>query len=265
MNPILVLQKRLDVAVTEIQELRIHADELQEQLNSRTAILEQKLKSVTEKQADSEKSIRVHIDSLNLKRQEVWMHSSDDGAEQEMKTPTSFDSFSSRECGLPQAVSINDTKLPCQDNMPGHYELSDGEEDAILWSWPQTQDFLIWSLAMMLKDNNFILQLTLLMSLALVMCFTSTSNMSCDLAANLVCMAPMNENVTSTLNTWFEHVDFVVQAAIELRSQLDGKQKNVTDVLAEEGATDRVKNYGVIDLEGQTEEHVLGCDVQIVV
>lgn len=222
MNPILVLQRRLGVAVTEIQELRIHVDELQEQLNSRTASLEQKLKSVYERQDNSEKSTRRYIDSLHLNCQEKSTHPQHNITEQDMKTPTSHDPFSKRLHNLlPPTQDIS--SLTCKE-MPGHYKMNDDEDDLILWSWPRTEHFLTWCVAMTLKDNNYILQLIFLVSLAVVVCYGSTSQSSWDLFANMIFTICADENFKVVVPRWGTYIGLMVHAAIELQSDLEAKK-----------------------------------------
>lgn len=228
MNPILVLQRRLDVAACEINELRVHNDELQEQLNSRTASLEQKLKLVTEKQEDSQKSIRKYIESLslNMSDKEAWTKVPDE--EQEMKTPTGFQSFSNKEHGIPirfdadavTEVDVDVTPPSLPQKMPGHYERSDNEDDTITWTWPQsssTQDFLIWCLAKLLKDDTT--QLTLLVSMTLMMCYTRLM-LTHELCANMSFLIIAHKHAVETFWRWFAIVRFMVNAARDL--QLDG-------------------------------------------
>lgn len=226
MNPILVLQRRLDVAVTEIQELRVHADELQEQLNTKTVSLEQRLESVSEKQQDAEKSARRYIDSLNLSGQSVRIKPPDEITEQEMRTPTSFESFSGKQYEISRPT--DNTPIP-HKAMPGHYELCDNEEQIILWSWPQTQTLIIWCLAMMLKDNNFILQVTILICLGLLVCYIGPPDTSWNIFVNVVLVGLADEHTILMLSRWIDEVKCIFDAAIELQARLDKGRNELID------------------------------------
>lgn len=257
MNPILVLQKRLDIAVTEIQELRVHADELQEQLNVRTASLEQKLKTYAEKQEESEKAMRWYVDNLRLSdgqeegqdKESDSVGEQEQGYEQEMKTPTSLESFSQKAFIFPSIEEV----LPCKQppmTMPGRYEQGEDEEEVVFWSWPQTQNFLIWCLAKILQDDNSILQLTILLCVALTTCYCGAPGTSSELLANLVCTIPADEHAMTILSSWIATLIFMVRAAVELRSQWEDEKsggvnagcgsKGIYDVDADEEQTARI-------------------------
>lgn len=224
-NPILVLQKRLDVAVTEIQELRSHVDELQEQLHNQTAQFEQKIKSITEKQEDSEKSIRRYVESLKLSCQYALPQQTDEMAEPDVKTPTNFQSLLIQPYGPSQPVDHSDWDSPSlPERMPGHYVLdqTDNPDDPMgQWSHLDTQDLIVRCLAEVLRDGNTGLQSILLASLGIIICTHGPPASLGSLLVNIVLSAMSQGEIMTVAIAYLGVVGFVFCAAIELSRRLD--------------------------------------------
>lgn len=193
MNPILVLQRRLDVAIGEIQELRTQVDDLQAQLTGRTEMLEQRLRLITERQDDSERLARMNLSQMICNHPEL--QTVDDVTEQDMKTPTTRDTFSEPRPPHLVAQVASDSAV---EDMPGSYHQSADEEDLILWSWPLiTRVFAIWCLARILDDN--IIQLSLLAFLTLILCCSGQLSPQ-EFCANIMSLSIVDEHVRSVFH-----------------------------------------------------------------
>lgn len=191
-SPMLVLQRRLDLAMDEIQGLRIQADDLQAQLNGRTEILERRLELVVERQETRTST----VDAIKEKTMGGgWIKQLEALAEEELKTPIAQSPVRVAEEHIEHCLQFA-TPKPAMMQIPGQFPVT-AQQDLESWgsSW-LTEDFVIWCLAVILKDARASLTATTLG--ALFLCYLGNLD-TAGTCTNLVLVFVLDSHVKNVL------------------------------------------------------------------
>lgn len=247
MNPILVLQRRLDVAIGEVQELRTQVDDLQAQLNGRTEMLEQRLRLINDRQDDTERQIRMNLERVTCSGPVV--QDLVGTVDQEMRIPTTRDTLLRPQSSHPITYITPD---PAPQDMPGNYHQFCDDEDLVLWCGPLiTKDLAIWCLAKIFNDNS--VQLGLLALLVLAVCFNGLLPLP-DFCVNIMFIMITEGHVKSISHRWSAvlHNLHIATTAMNLNSETEHADREcvVKNGVVFEG----VQNDEKVGLEVVTEE-----------
>lgn len=262
-NPILVLQKRLEVAMTEIQDLRHQVDQLQGQVSNRTDDLEKRFSLLSERQQDIQESFCAGLRTPTCAQSPI-PYPEDPADDDPPKTPTS--------ATLPPTLGnpLEDpTGLPFTTirRMPGYYELDDGDEedaDLNLPTWFSIDKALVvWCLAKILRDTS--VQLSLIVFVALTSYFVGHLDPR-GLLANAFLMAADDQRVRSAF--WDCHYTAMAlyKAAAELNLEPDSLPPREGDCSDSCESEDREDGHGHgdvrVEVKGDDDEDGIEIRVQ---
>lgn len=152
-SPMLVMQKRLELAMSEIQDLRGQVDDLQGQMTGRTETLEKRLECVMERQEQTEVFLSGGGGGRKKRIEGRWVQELEALVEEELLTPILGSPMWENadvceDCGSP--ISPSDIVAA----IPGH--LPNGAlADIQLYPLPfSTEELVVRCLALMLRDEK---------------------------------------------------------------------------------------------------------------
>lgn len=155
-SPMLVLQKRLELAMSEIQDLRSQIDDLDGQLNGRTEVIDRRIELITERQDELDRLLHDGGGSGPKSRKvskRLWVQQLEALVEEDMPTPVAdLPGYFEQEMSENYIESVSPTDLLYR--MPGHFAISrnsftSNEGDPWL-----TEEFVIWCIAMITRDSK---------------------------------------------------------------------------------------------------------------
>ena len=199
----LVLQKRLDLAMDEIQGLRIQVDDLQAQLNGRTEVLERRLELIAEQQEAVVSTIKKKSTGSG------WIKRLEALAEEELKTPTAQGSLGSDDEHVSNCLQFSSPTFATMQ-IPGQFPVSNEEEPDIWSSSWMTEDFVVCCLAIFLRDARA--GLVVFTLAALVLCFLGEIDTG-GLCANLALVFGLGGNVMAMLERFWRRINVLHEAA----------------------------------------------------
>lgn len=213
----LVLQKRLDVAMNEIQDLRHHVEDLKGQLFGRAELLERRLNVIMEQQEDAGRP----TGKTSGKKQtgSGWVRQPEALADNQILSPLTtqplpWEDAEDAICASPTSPTVTVMKIP------GHFPFAELGHDSEAWTTPWlTEELVVWVLAIMLKDERA--SLVAMLVGALVLCCTGIID-STGLCANLSFILTIDSCLTGVL--W--HICRRFKALYEAAQRYDLHQSN---------------------------------------
>ena len=206
----LVLQRRLELAMAEIQDLRGQVDDLQGHMTGRTEVVERRLEVMLERQDEIERIIDSSNSALvEKKSRSGWVRQLEALVEEDLRTPIVGSPIWEEgdvceDCGSPISPSV------LARSIPGHMSSISAEEEMLLWSQPWlTEELVVWCLAVVMKDEKA--NLGAVMMGALMMCCSGIVDTgSC---ANIAMMFAMDTYVKRALWHICARVEILYEAA----------------------------------------------------
>lgn len=229
----LVLQKRLEVAMNEIQELRVQVEDLQGQLNGRTEVLERRLEIIMERQEEaSHKSLDTGA-PVKKKGGGTWAKQLEALVEDEhdVETPVARACLGNHLdhntiCPTPISPRTSLSSMPGSFSINTQSHVSQLDAEACL-----SQELLIWFLAVIFKDEraNF-----LVMAIGvLVMSITGVLDTG-SFCANAAFALAYNESVCTTVWQFLSRFTALIYAVKAYDLDQVNQDKSAAQPAAEE-------------------------------
>jgi len=227
-SPMLIMQKRLDLAMDEIQGLRTQVDDLQAQLNGRTEVLERRLALIVERQEaemSSDDGIRTKVMGVG------WVKQLEAVAEDELRTPTAQNHMRNAEEDVSERLRSS-TATPEAMQVPRQLPVSDErrpESQGALWL---TEDFVVRCLAILLRHAKASRVVTTLV--VLLLCFGGYLDTG-GLCANLALVLVLEERVKGMPGQFWCRLNVLYDAAQTYNLQnTDTAMIQMSDVILKE-------------------------------
>lgn len=200
-SPMLVLQKRLELAMSEIQDLRTQIDDLDGRLNGRTEVMDRRIELMIERQDDFE-SFMNESGSSKVRRasKSGWVRQLEALVEEDMPTPIATMPIWIAE----EATGSSDepaSPTAMVSRMPGYLALSDRYDtlprESASWF---TEEFLVWCIAIVTRDETIFVRIVALALVGLC-CAGFIDSSSCVGAAFLFALNTFGQGILQHLYT----------------------------------------------------------------